>query len=117
MTDRPPILHPRARATVTSWHSRAFLLGYAVMGKGFAYFGYPPFFVGELAFLAGFVVLLRSGCLVAVFAFGPSLLLAATMGWTLLRTLPFVGTYGFDSFARQRDHHVRGIFVHHRCNF
>jgi hypothetical protein len=67
------------------------------MGKGFAYFGYPPFFVGELAFLAGFLVLLRSGCLVAVFAFGPSLLLAATMGWTLLRTLPFVGTYGFDA--------------------
>jgi hypothetical protein len=73
------------------------LLGYAVMGKGFAYFGYPPLFVGELAFLAGFLVLLRSGCLVAVFAFGPSLLLAATIGWTLLRTLPFVGTYGFDA--------------------
>jgi hypothetical protein len=73
------------------------LLGYAVMGKGFAYFGYPPFFVGELAFIAGLLVLLRSGCLVAVFAFGPSLLLAATIGWTLLRTLPFVGTYGFDA--------------------
>jgi hypothetical protein len=73
------------------------LLGYAVMGKGFAYFGYPPFFVGEMAFFAGALVLLRSGCLVAVFAFGPSLLLAATMGWTLLRTLPFVGTYGFDA--------------------
>jgi hypothetical protein len=67
------------------------------MGKGFAYFGYPPFFVGELAFIAGLLVLLRSGCLVAVFAFGPSLLLAATIGWTLLRTLPFVGTYGFDA--------------------
>jgi hypothetical protein len=73
------------------------LLGYAVMGKGFAYFGYPPFFVGELAFFAGLLVLLRSGCLVAVFAFGPSLLLAAIMGWTLLRTLPFVGSYGFDA--------------------
>jgi O-Antigen ligase len=73
------------------------LMGYAVMGKGFAYFGYPPFFVGELTFVAGLLVMLRSGCLVAVFGFGPSLLLAATMSWTLLRTLPYVGTYGFDA--------------------
>jgi hypothetical protein len=67
------------------------------MGKGFAYLGYPPLFVGELAFLSGIFVLLRSGCLLAVFAFGPSLLLIAIMGWTLLRTLPFVGTYGSDA--------------------
>jgi O-Antigen ligase len=73
------------------------LLGYAVMGKGFAYLGYPPVFVGELTLLAGIFFLLRSGCLLAVFAFGPSLLLVATMGWTLLRTLPFVSTYGFDA--------------------
>ena len=73
------------------------LLGYAVLGKGFAYLGYPPVLVGELTFLAGIFFLLRSGCLVAVFAFGPSLLLAAIMSWTLLRTLPFVGTYGFDA--------------------
>jgi hypothetical protein len=67
------------------------------MGKGFAYLGYPPFYIGEIAYCAGILVLLRSGCLVAVFAFGPSLLLAAIMGWTVLRTLPFVGTYGFDA--------------------
>lgn len=73
------------------------LLGYAVMGKGFAYLGYPPFFVGEMAYFAGVLVLLRSGCLLAVFACGPSLLLAAIMGWTLLRTLPFIGTYGIDA--------------------
>jgi O-Antigen ligase len=97
MTDHPPIPHPTSAGDRYILALSCVLLGYAVMGKGFAYFGYPPFFVGELAFLAGFVVLLRSGCLVAVFAFGPSLLLAATMGWTLLRTLPFVGTYGFDA--------------------
>jgi hypothetical protein len=97
MTDLPPIPHPASAGDRYIQALSCVLLGYAVMGKGFAYFGYPPFFVGELALLAGFVVLLRSGCLVAVFAFGPSLLLAATMGWTLLRTLPFVGTYGFDA--------------------
>src|SRR6267143_4627720 len=88
MTDLPPIPHPTSAGDRYIQALSCVLLGYAVMGKGFAYFGYPPFFVGELALLAGFVVLLRSGCLVAVFAFGPSLLLAATMGWTLLRTLP-----------------------------
>ena len=68
-----------------------------MMGKGFAYFGYPPLFVGEISFVVGFLVLLRSGCIVAVLAFGPSLLLTALMGWTVFRTVPYVGTYGFDA--------------------
>jgi hypothetical protein len=97
MTHLPPIPHPTSAGDRYILALSCVLLGYAVMGKGFAYFGYPPFFVGELAFIAGLLVLLRSGCLIAVFAFGPSLLLAATIGWTLLRTLPFVGTYGFDA--------------------
>ncbi|MHC2437164.1 O-antigen ligase family protein [Bradyrhizobium sp. USDA 4451] len=67
------------------------------MGKGFAYWGYRPFFVGEIAFLVGLVVLLRSGCLVAVFASGPSLPLAVAMGWVLVRTFPYLNTYGVDA--------------------
>lgn len=97
MTRLSPFPHPTSPGDRYLLALSCVLLGYAVMGKGFAYLGYPPFFVGELAFFAGLLALLRSGCLVAVFAFGPSLLLAATMGWTLLRTLPFVGTYGFDA--------------------
>jgi O-Antigen ligase len=73
------------------------LLGYALMGKGFAYLGFPPFFIGEIAFLVGALVLLKTGCLVASLATLPSLLLATTMIWVLLRTLPFVGAYGFDA--------------------
>jgi hypothetical protein len=73
------------------------LFGYAIIGKGFAYLGLPPFFVGELALFAGFVVLLRSGCFVAVLATLPSIMLAVTMSWVLLRTLPFMGVHGFDS--------------------
>jgi hypothetical protein len=73
------------------------LLGYAIFGKGFAYIGLPPFFIGEIAFLSGFVILLRTGCLVAMLATLPSLVLAATMIWVLLRTLPYVGVYGFDA--------------------
>ena len=73
------------------------LLGYALMGKGFAYLGFPPLYVGEIAFLTGIVVFLRTGALVASLATLPSLVLVALMVWVLARTLPFVGLYGFDS--------------------
>jgi hypothetical protein len=36
------------------------LPGYALMGKGFAYLGFPPLYVGEIAFLGGIVVFLSS---------------------------------------------------------
>jgi hypothetical protein len=73
------------------------LLGYALMGKGFAYLGFPPLYMGEIAFLIGAVVFLRSGVLVASLATLPGLMLVALMAWVLARTIPFVGEYGFDS--------------------
>src|SRR5437667_2926671 len=73
------------------------LLGYAMIGKGFAYLGLPPLFIGEIALSTGLVVVLRTGCLIAALSTLPSLVLAATMAWVLLRTLPFVGVYGFDA--------------------
>ena len=73
------------------------LLGYALMGKGFAYLGVPPLYTGEIAFLAGVVISLRTGCLVASLASLPALLLIIAMVWVLLRTLPFVGVHGFDA--------------------
>src|SRR5258708_4649922 len=89
------------RSTSLSDHYLALLsgvlLGYAIIGKGFAYLGLPPIFIGEIAFFTGFVILLRTGCVIAVLASMPSLLLAATMAWVLLRTLPFVGVYGFEA--------------------
>jgi len=59
-------------------------------------FGYPPFFVGELASLQGRcpVAVRLSRRRVRVRTEPPA---RRDMGWTLLRTLPFVGTYGFDS--------------------
>ena len=73
------------------------LVGYAMMGKGFAYLGFPPIYMGEAAFLAGIVVFLQTGCFIAALTKLPSLLLAVLMIWVLLRTLPFVGVYGFDT--------------------
>jgi hypothetical protein len=73
------------------------LLGYALIGKGFAYLGLPPVYVGEMVLLTGFIIFLRTSCLIAALATLPSLLLAAAMAWVMLRTLPFVGRHGFDA--------------------
>jgi len=73
------------------------LLGYALMGKGFAYLGFPPLYMGEIAFLTGIVVFLRTGAVVGALATLPALILAALMAWALARTYPFFGLYGFDS--------------------
>ena len=73
------------------------LLGYAVMGKGFAYLGFPPLYVGEIAFLSGIIVFLRSGVTVGALATLPAVLLVALIALVLARTLPFFGLYGFDS--------------------
>ena len=73
------------------------LLGYALMGKGFAYLGLPPLYVGEITLLIGIVVFLRTGALVGTLTTLPALLLVALMAWVLSRTLPFLGEYRFDA--------------------
>ena len=73
------------------------LLGYTLMGKGFAYLGFPPLYVGEIAFLSGIVVFLRTGAFVGALATLPSVVLVVTMIWVLARTVPFVSVYGFDA--------------------
>lgn len=73
------------------------LLGYAIMGRGFAYLGFPPVVVGEVVFFAGIATFIRTGCLTAVLGTLPGLLLAITMAWVVLRTIPFLGAYGFDA--------------------
>jgi hypothetical protein len=79
------------------WLLSGVLLAYALTGRGFANVGLPPLYVGEMALLSGFIIFLRTSCLVAALATLPSLLLAATMAWVMLRTLPFFGLYGFDA--------------------
>lgn len=73
------------------------LCGYAVLGKGFAYLGVPPLFIGEILLVLGVVALLKTGCWIAVLTSLPSILLALLMLWVWIRTLPFVGFYGFDA--------------------
>jgi len=73
------------------------LLGYALMGKGFAYLGFPPLYVGEIALLTGIVVFLRIGAIFVTLSTLPALLLVALMALALARTIPFIRLYGFDS--------------------
>jgi hypothetical protein len=76
------------------------LLGYAALGKGFAYLpilGSSPVYIGEIALLAGIVIFWRTQCLAGVLTTLPALLLAATIAWVLLRTLPFIDAYGVDA--------------------
>jgi hypothetical protein len=73
------------------------LLGYAVMGRGFGYLGVPPLYVGEIAFLGGIIVFLRTGAGVGAMATVPAILLLSLMVLVVARTLPFLGLYGFDA--------------------
>ena len=73
------------------------LLGYALMGKGFAYLGLPPLFVGELTLALGLLAVAT----VARRIIGGQLRLGwplvLFMAWGAFRTFPFVGTYGMDA--------------------
>ena len=67
------------------------------MGKGFAYLGFPPLYVGEIALLTGVIVFLRIGAFAGALATLPAVLLVALMAWVLARTFPFIGLYGMES--------------------
>jgi hypothetical protein len=73
------------------------LAGYALIGKGFAYVGYPPIYIGEIALLSGCFVFLRTGAFVALHATLPSLFLIVSFIWVVFRTLPYVLPYGTDA--------------------
>jgi hypothetical protein len=73
------------------------LIGYAILGKGFAYFGIPPLFVGEMLFVGGLAMLFRSGCLIATLTAFPNLILLILSGWVVARTVPYIGIHGVDA--------------------
>lgn len=73
------------------------LLGYAVMGRGFAYVGYPPVYVGEVLLGLGIAVLIVRGTAGRVIR-EPlvwNLLLFMVVG--AMATVPHLSTYGVDA--------------------
>ena len=85
------------------------LAGYAMFGRGFAYLGFGPVFVGELALLLGGVALaVVPGPFRRVFRSPTIWLLAIFVVLGALRTLPYVNVFGIDAF---RDGVVWGYAV------
>lgn len=85
------------------------LLGYAILGKGFAYVGAPPLFIGEILFAGGLLVLVGTGCLLSTLTVLPNLMFLLLAAWVLIRTVPFLSIYGTDA--------VRDSVVVHRSTW
>src|SRR4051812_7566548 len=60
------------------------LLGYALAGRGFAYIGLPPLFVGEALLGAGVLVLLATPGITRMLDIPQTLVLLCWIGWCLL---------------------------------
>ncbi|SEP49553.1 O-Antigen ligase [Rhodospirillales bacterium URHD0017] len=73
------------------------LAGFVVLGKNFAYIGYPPLYIGEVCLAFGIVAALRGGNLAAAIFSLPGLALALLMLWTACRSVPYWDVYGFDA--------------------
>ncbi|HEX3742737.1 MAG TPA: O-antigen ligase family protein [Bryobacteraceae bacterium] len=76
----------------------ALLCAYALFGKGAAYVGVEPFYVGEFALLCGVLCFVRKPRSWQSFLTWPSAVLVLYMVWGLCRTIPYVGEYGVYAF-------------------
>ncbi|MCS6952662.1 MAG: O-antigen ligase family protein [Bryobacteraceae bacterium] len=81
-------------AAAALWILGALLAGYAAMGRGFAYLGLPPFYVGEIA-LAGCALILAMAMVMGYLS-APRLPIALLLflGWCAVRTAADVPQYG-----------------------
>jgi hypothetical protein len=73
------------------------LFGYAVGGRGFAYWGVNPLFVGEIMLAIGVLVLIRSRLLSTLLCLNGFLPLMFFMIWGCICTIPYLEKYGKDS--------------------
>lgn len=74
------------------------LLGYAFLGRGFAYLGAPPLYVGELTLGFGLVAIVFAGGLGSVFRSPLAWLLLLYMLVGAGETFPYVSRYGLNAF-------------------
>ena len=81
------------------------LFGYMVMGKGFAYIGIPPLYVGEITMIYGVFALATVADWSRMLRTAWLWPLIALMLWGTLRTVPFIGTYGTDAL------HDAAVFI------
>ena len=88
----PPVTTASGKVFLLGWVF--ILLGYGVIGRGFANLGFAPFYVGEIVLSVGLLAMLRSGSLGKLFTFPVSKMLGAFVVWSLLMTLPQIPEYG-----------------------
>jgi hypothetical protein len=74
------------------------LAGYAIDGRGFAYIGVPPLFIGEISLLLGVVTFLSIHGWWRVLLLPQAVAIYPLLICGLIATIPYIGPYGFDTF-------------------
>jgi hypothetical protein len=72
------------------------LAGYSLAGRGFAYLGVPPLFIGEIALMLGLGAMATAQNVGAVFRFRHAWPLFGLFIWGGLQTIPYLPKYGID---------------------
>ncbi|HVT89956.1 MAG TPA: O-antigen ligase family protein [Tepidisphaeraceae bacterium] len=73
------------------------LLGYALGGRGFAYWGVNPLFIGEITLLVGVYIILKTGGLKQTLGIRLLIPLMVFMFWGMCCTIPYLDTYQKDA--------------------
>jgi len=73
------------------------LAGYAFLGRGFAYLGVPPIYIGEVALGFGLLAATASGAIRLAFRSRLVWLVIVYDLWGAGRTIPYLATYGTDA--------------------
>jgi hypothetical protein len=88
------ILPPPKRLCAFPIIHSVLLLGYAVLGKWFAYIQLGPIYIGECVLALGIVLVLINTNIFKLKHNSTVLLLTILMLWGAVRTLPYLSTYG-----------------------
>ncbi|MEO6436514.1 MAG: O-antigen ligase family protein [Tepidisphaeraceae bacterium] len=73
------------------------LAGYAIMGKGFAYFGLPPVFIGEICLALGLFVALLTRGWERAFRVPAMLAVVPLCTWGIIRLIPGIAQYQIEA--------------------
>ena len=73
------------------------LLGYSLCGRGFAYVGFPPIFIGEIALLTGLAMFTTAQTWREVLTDRTVWPLLGLFAWGALQTAPYVSSDGIDA--------------------
>ncbi|AFY34484.1 O-antigen ligase [Calothrix sp. PCC 7507] len=79
------------------WHSWM-LLGYALCGRGFSYFGIAPAYIGEITLIFGLVTLSINKSILKIIKLPQTWFLILFMLWCSINTIPYFSKYGLYTF-------------------